>query len=404
MTIKKVFKQTHWIRELFLLGLIIVLFFFVFWKKETPLMVVPESAPKSEPPKIAATEIPTIHNTYVAPLPPHVSHGGFNTHLDMIIWKANEDGLEYGTKMKATPLIGQASKTNTKLLDLEFEWNPGFCVGLGYLFNKFDYWTLNLDWTRIESRAHGRKSAQGIESQVGSVDTIIPAWVNFLFVLRAGAKEASAHWHLDYNTVDLDLGRSFFLSKRFALNPYFGLRGARLDQHYHANYKTVFILAQDAPPFKRNVFFRGKNKFFGFGLRGGAEALWHFNSHWHLFSQLSGNILYGRFSVDMKNLHDQGIGEGEILPSPLDFTARESFWRTRLSFEEAVGLGWETFFNKNRYHVTVRASYELSQWLNQNELFNTFYFRGQDTISSVPIRNHGDLSFHGVRAALQFDF
>ncbi|MBS0652318.1 MAG: hypothetical protein JSR39_02200 [Verrucomicrobia bacterium] len=89
---------------------------------------------------------------------------------------------------------------------------------------------------------------------------------------------------------------------------------------------------------------------------------------------------------------------------PLDFFAKETFWRVRLNFEEAIGLGWETFYNKDKYHFSIRAAYEMSQWLNQNQLFNTFYFRGQDTISSVPIRSQGDLSFQGIKVGMNLDF
>lgn len=328
----------------------------------------------------------------------------FNAHIDFLYWKADEDGLEYGSKMKAPALIGESSTTKTRLLDMHFEWDPGFRLGIGYAFDHFDCWALNLNWTRIHNHAHAKTSAQGIESQTGDVSTIISPWVNLLFELRAGASKASAHWHVDYDTLDLDFGKNVLLSKRFLLNPYFGFRGAWIDQDYKVKYKSVFILAESSPPFTRQVTFKGKNDFSGFGLRGGAELMCHLSENWHIFSKLAGNIIYGRFNVHMKNLHDQGLGEGDIPPMPLNFKASEHFWRVRLCFEEAIGLGWETFFSCQRYRLRFRAAYESSQWLNQNELFYTFYFRGQDTISSVPVRNQGDLSFHGISAGAQFDF
>lgn len=328
----------------------------------------------------------------------------FNAHIDFLYWKADEDGLEYGTKMIATPLIGASSTANTKLLDLHFEWDPGFRLGVGYAFDNFDCWAINLNWTHIRNHAHATASARGIESQVGNVDTIISPWVNLLFELRAGASKASAHWHVDYNTLDLDFGKSVLLSKRFILNPYFGFRGAWIDQDYKVKYNSVFLLAENAPPFTREVTFKGKNDFAGFGLRGGTELACLLSKNWHVFAQLAGNVLYGKFRVHMKNLNDQGLGEGKIPPMPLNFTVSEHLRRVRLSFEEAIGLGWETFFRCERYRLRIRAAYELSQWLNQNELFYTFYFRGQDTISSVPIRSQGDLSFHGISVGAQFDF
>lgn len=334
----------------------------------------------------------------------HVPNQGFRANIDFLYWKAIEDGLEYGTKMTAGPLIGQPSQATTKLLDLHFEWDPGFRLGAGYIFNCFDQWAVDASWTHIRNHAHGKASALGIESQVGNVNTIIPPWVTQLFELRLGASEASAHWHVDFNTVDLSLSRSFCASRRLRLSPYIGFRGAWIDQHYQAKYNSVFLLGENRPLFTRVVTFTGKNDFRGFGMRGGSELMWYLGCHWKLFAQLSGSLLYGKFKVKMKNLNDQGLGEGQIPPMPLDFSAAENFWRVRLNFEEAIGLGWETFFACERYHLSFTVAYELSQWLNQNELFYTFYFRGQDTISSIPIRSQGNLGFQGVRAGVQFSF
>ncbi len=329
---------------------------------------------------------------------------GVSMSADLLYWKANEDGLEYGTKMVAGPIIGQASKTKTKLLDLNFEWNAGFRVGLGYKFKHFYEWALVLEWTRMRSQAHGHAHAKGIESQTGNVNTIIPTWVNLVFELRAGASNAKTSWHLDYDTLDLALGRNVNVGKHLAMRPFLGFRAGWIDQRYLAKYKTNFLLAEGEPLFSRVVTFEGKNDFAGFGVRGGSGFVWHLSRNWNIFGNLNGSLLYGQFHVSMKDKNDQGLGEGSTPPMPLDFTAREEFWRVRLNFEESLGLGWEVFFSKNKYHLAINAAYELSQWLSQNELFYTVYFRGQDTISSVPIRNQGNLGFQGVRAGIQFDF
>lgn len=327
----------------------------------------------------------------------------FNFHVDFLYWKANEDGLECGTKIVGTS-NGTSSTLKTELFDLDFEWDPGFCIGAAYNFKNLDDWTLQLNWTHIQNHAHKSISAQGTESQVGNDNTIISPWVNLLFELSLGASHASAHWKLDYNTLDLDFSKSLPLSKRFFLTPFFGLRGAWLDQHYRAKYNSIFLIAEGTTPFPREVVFKGKNDFSAFGVRTGGEILCKLGENWYLFSQLSGNLMYGKFRVHMKNLNGQGIGEGNVPPMPLNFEARENFWRVRLAFEEAIGLGWETFFRNNLSRLRIRAAYELSQWLNQNELFYTFYFLGQDTISSVPIRNQGNLSFQGIQIGVQYDF
>lgn len=331
-------------------------------------------------------------------------HRNINLSIDFLYWQANEDGLEYGTKIIGTPLIGEPSKIKTKLCDLNFEWDPGFRLGASYAFKEWDDWMFQLNWTHIHNHAHGSTSAEGIESQVGDVNTIISPWVNLLFELRAGASHASAHWHLHYDTLDFGLSKNVSLSKGISLMPFFGFRAAWIDQHYKAKYESIFVLAEHAPPFSRDVTFKGKNDFSAFGIRTGGEIVCTLSENWYLFSQFFGNLVYGKFNVRMKNLNDQGLGEGGVLPMPLDFKAKENFCRVRLAFEEAIGLGWAHFFRNNQSRLSFRIAYELSQWLNQNELFYTFYFRGSDTISSVPIRNQGNLSFQGIRIGMQYDF
>jgi len=328
----------------------------------------------------------------------------YQPRLDILVWQADEDGLEYGTKMEATPIIGVASSTRTELLDLDFDWDPGFLLGFGYLISDFDSWAIDVNWTHIHNHAHGRTTSEGIEGQTTLVDTIVPTWVNLLFELRFGASLASAHWDLHYDTLDFELRKSICLSERLLLKPHFGVRGAWIDQHYKAKYDTLLLLAADSTPFPRLVTFIGDTDFKAAGLRGGSEVVCRLTTEWHLFSQFSANILYGKFEVHMKNLNDQSLGEGGVLPSPMNFFASEHFKRIRLNFEEAVGFGWERLFRCEKYRLCLRAAFEMSQWLQQNELFTTFYFRGQDTISSFPVRSQGDLSFMGVRLSGQFDF
>lgn len=338
--------------------------------------------------------------------------GKFIAYADFLYWHADEDGLEYGTKMVATESIDVFSTTNTTLLDPDFEWDPGFRVGLGYLMNRLDSWAVDVNWTHIHNHANGHTKATGREGQITYTDTIIPIWFSLFFEPRWGASFASAHWHLSYDTVDLELGKSLCLSDRFVFNPYFGLRGAFIDQDYKVDYDCVFIDEEGGPTFHRTVNFKGTNDFKAFGIRGGTEVVFRITDEWHFFSQLSANILYGKFMVNLKNLHDQGLPDSimdfdddtDIPPFPLDTFASENFWRVRLNFEEVVGFGWERLFRCDQYRLCFRAAYEMSQWLNQNQLYTTFYFREIDAINLSSIRSQGDLSFMGLRVSAQFDF
>jgi hypothetical protein len=57
------------------------------------------------------------------------------------------------------------------------------------------------------------------------------------------ANNASSHNKLEYDTVDLQLNRSYFVSKKLALTPSLGTRGAFIEKKFHNVYSGQAFIA-----------------------------------------------------------------------------------------------------------------------------------------------------------------
>jgi hypothetical protein len=218
---------------------------------------------------------------------------------------------------------------------------------------------------------------------------------------------ASAKWKLDYNTVDMEVGRNFFISKKITLRPHVGVRGAWIHQKYNTEYGGMAF--DGAPGLVGNESMHAKNNFSGVGIRGGADFLWHFDSHWSLFSDLSAALFYGYFHVDQEcdALAPTSFGSGAALGEQ-SLQVKDKIHRVRTNLEGSIGIQWETSFNRGRRHFTVGLGYDVSEWFAQNELFDVDLVGfGTDSPSVFKVANkkqHGDLGLSGVSLDFRFDF
>jgi len=344
-----------------------------------------------------------IHGGWQGRVAPHTSNHCFFMYGEFLYWQAKEDGLEYASLSK---VIDPATFTlDTTLKDIDFKWKPGFRAAVGYIFGENEAWDLTATYTYYRTHSHNSTGPVSLTtSPLGA------AWSPF--ILGPFATEASANWKLSYNVVDLDLGRNYFVSKKLAIHPHIGLRGAFLYQHYEARYAGVFQSTTNT--FTGNSGMIADNDFKAAGIRGGADFLWHFNSHWGIQGGLSGTLLYGQFDVpqDFFGFALSGNGGVDSLNSR-NILFSDSFMRTRVNVEAIIGFFWETMIEKWGHHLMVNLGYEMSHWFDQNMLrqiittFDTQPLSGgsisQINANSIVSQN-GNLGLQGLTARLRYDF
>lgn len=352
--------------------------------------------------------VQNVHGSLGGKNPPYTSEGGFFAVGDFLYWQAQEDGLDL-TSQVAIGVAG-TTRTNTDFKKrLHFQWDPGFRVGAGFVFGAHDALELFANWTRFYSGAHSQYSMPIPVISAGGETEFVAKW---LPGFMGDVYQARGDWRIRFNTIDLSLGRNFFLSRRLSVKPYVGLRGAFIDQKYKVTYKALNV---DNGIFFPNTGMRAKNNFEGVGLRTGSDFQWHFSKQWNLFGSISASIIRGHFNLkQIFNTARLNGSQSEIISGTFDY--RNHFWTNRVNLEEMLGLQWETFFGRNRSrasYFSIGAFYELGQWFQQNEL-SIVSFDPDPTIGGFgagtygeiteEYEKHGDLNFQGltVRACLKF--
>jgi hypothetical protein len=125
---------------------------------------------------------------------------------------------------------------------------------------------------------------------------MIPIWVSVL--TGPAADKASGHWDLDFDTLDLELNRPFFIGKWLSLDPKIGMRGAWIDQHYNVKYHALFPTSTTI--LIRNTSFRSNESFKGVGIKMGSDLKFYLCKSLSILGNLSTSILWGKLTLHEK--------------------------------------------------------------------------------------------------------
>lgn len=388
------------------------------------------------------------------PAEPYIAAGvGVFFDGELLLWKARETGLDYAVKANYNaPHKGQFVTNNSGTTkNPDFNWDFGFRFGLGWNPNK-DGWDLFLDWTHLHTTASDKVNAT---PAVGT--RIFPEFQAFAIPDKTiYYTNADSHWRLDYNTLDFEVGREYFVSRRLTLRPNIGLRAAWVHQDYDVNYlgylTNVISLPPTPPPFSApgrktpvttqmysNIEMR--NNFNGVGPRIGLDANWILGSGFSFYGDAEISLLVGQFHVKYQETSSgtQGISVvplgmlvGAITPDILrnnQFTdvadLTESFTDTRAVTDLGLGVRWAHKFFDERYQIRLQLGWDQHLFFGQNQ-FITYESDAQIQRKAGPTtrnpsgafrtttnptselnartQRRGDLSLQGFNFSVRLDF
>jgi len=286
---------------------------------------------------------------------------------DFIYWNVRQTGLEYAALGIATATV---PLTKGDVYTPNFEWSPGFKVGLG-LDLPHDGWDLYANYTWIHSHAHN------------STGPAAPYLLDMAIFLAFNGltgdtviQNTSDNWKFRFNNIDLELGKTIFLPKHFLVRPYFGLKGTWQDNDVLAtfNFSTIGT-------FKDHV----RNEVWGIGLRGGLFSRWDFVKHWGI---------YGNFAASTLWLGNEASRNAtKSIPSAKILDMNETTHSVLPVLEMGIGLSFDTGMANDRYHFTLSAGWEFQDWISYNEM-----------IKLVQVGHKGDLVMQGLTVHTRFDF
>jgi hypothetical protein len=318
----------------------------------------------------------------------------FYFHVDGLMMQAKQQGMNFAIideNGTSDPLIrGQLEGFSSRNHDWKYQ--PGMRVGGGFYLNH-DAWCVDFNWTwlNITDYKHANVSTGG--------GTLIPLWLTGVNMSGSNifGPRASANWQADYNTIDGRLCKPYYVSRYLVLSPHIGLRGVWIDQHFSVDYG-----ATPGTPTSRTIH-HGDNDFWGIGSRVGFDSEWILGKGWCLFGNFAASMIYGKFEVEQNMNYGVGVAGASVagLPTAGDgFNVENNFYQNVPNYEILLGVGWGSYFSKQRYRVGLKAAYEFHQWADQLNMVK--FFSGTGAYASDFV-SRGDLSLNGFSLRLQLD-
>lgn len=317
-----------------------------------------------------------VNGTLGGKLPDYLHNAGFDLDIDFIYWRTDEQGMTYAvlTTPNTTPAGPYQFLYSEQ--DVDFGFDPGFRIGLGYTFGNVDQWNLFLDWTYFHNDENTSSFVPTLNATtVGGVTQPYLTSTQGAFQPDQIASSES-RWVFNYNRIDIELGRDFFIGRSTTFRPHWGISAAWLNQSFRVNNNGFYTSSPDVPPLATGFTAGGaytcaENNFHGVALRTGIDMRWMFNKNFGLFGQAAAALYYGR-----QQNHEKILGNVPNLSSPPQLVSVSSYRSTafndlRPELEAAFGLEWCTYFSHDTYRLAIDAAWEIQEWFNQNQIAPT---------------------------------
>lgn len=324
----------------------------------------------------------------------------FSAHVDGLAFQAKQDGMAWvirnsnGGQGSAVSIAnGQVEGFSTDHSD--WSYNPGIRFGVGFVLDH-DAWGIGFDWTWLNiTNYKSRNSSTAGELMIPEFATGIGTPSPMV------GYRTSAVWKTSYNTLDAFLGKGFHVSRYLVLNPHFGLRAGWIDQHFSVDYSGLNSLLH-------RFVHHSDNNFWGVGARMGLNSEWILGKGWNLFTRSAFSMLFSKFEITQQLKYPTSIDNAD------GFDLEENYYQNAPNFEMAIGLAWGRHFNKQKYHVSLKAAYEFHEWfdqLNIRKFFSGAYgLSGANSGTAVATDayandtvSRGNLTLNGFSLRLELD-
>lgn len=315
---------------------------------------------------------------YTAPARADVDGYGFFIWAGPIYQEAHVGGTEFvytdQDPAATLPIRGRVK-------DIDFDWDWGFRVGIGANV-EHDNWDVNLWYTHFDSS--GSKSVDG-----GFNGSLIPLKSSASIVGACnGFTEfeystiAKSQFDADFNIINLELGRPYFISRDLSFRPHLGLESTWIDLQQVTRYSGGNLDVN-------TVHVKGESDFWGLGPRGGLDSKWFLAKGFNIFGNLAAALLYGRFDVDHREKFSLCQNTNRISLS----ANTHKFVPT---VQVQLGLGWDRYFNDQKQHVGIRLGYDASYFWRANQMIGNEFNRTSTSRAPKMNRTSEDVSMHGL--------
>lgn len=326
---------------------------------------------------------------------PEVDGKGWFITFDLLFWRTKIGGTEFAYTDQ-DPIARLPVKGSTK--QMEFDWDWGIRVGLGYNF-EHDGWDVRGQYTWWDGDGSSSTRA-GLSSSViplrGSAFLTDLPQTNVVETPFLFCTSAKSLFDVDYQAIDLELGRDYYITSTLSFRPFWGLKNAWIDLEQKTRYTGGGQLPnnQGVSPLGisgNTVHVKETSDFWGIGPRTGVDSRWYMGQGFSIFGNLSGALLWGYFDVDHKEKYSA------IEASRIHLHANRHAFSPTLQFQ--LGLRYDTYLYEHRNHLGIGIGFEGQYWWRQNQMLKV-----NDSSEVKYDRYSEDLAFYGITVDVKWDF
>lgn len=317
--------------------------------------------------KYIEKEIINLENSYI----PALKHAmQLWVHLDFLYWMPKIRSMDYTTEK--SNVLATDNFTSQPLVNSSFEWQPGFQVGMGYLFPR-THWDITFKGLHYHSSTHGKRSTYN-DPLLG----MFPIWSLAEDTLPGDyVTSAEIKGRLTFDRLNLHGGYFFQSSEHFVVRTWVGIESAFIKQHYDVEYSGgIFSSGTD--------YIHLKNNFWGIGPQVGIYPWVLLGRGWSFFGRASLSWLYGVFKV----------GQSETYLDAERYNKDHDLVKGSWSTDTEAGIQWKHPFYHNRFSFSTKLSWEYLVYFKQNQLTRDPYNK----------LHGGGIQMQGAVLSIVFDF
>ncbi len=350
---------------------------------------------KQHPPSITANP----------PVGPFLTQGVQSfVNVEFLYWYGNLSDTPAFIKNTELPSIigpGNLIAVPTKSRDLDWKWDPGVRAALGLVFDR-DGWDLKGEWTYFHNNADRSKKVSSLDlvdsnnPSIGNQVLFSPWSINPGDVYSSISTRIS----LNFNQIDLVIGRRFWNSRYLSLRPFFGTRGywSSLRFNVRSNLDATSS-AISTVIFKRDRE-RLRQSDWGVGFVGGLDSNWYFAEKWSFAVKGDVALVYGKINQKRTSTQFQVDGNMQITTN-IKSTYFHPLYAMLPMIDLGLGIQWESLLgNQDRFYLSFLLGWENHFLLDYLRLDRSF----EDQDGHGVFAADGNLTMSGIvaRAAFQF--
>ncbi|NGX63469.1 MAG: hypothetical protein KR126chlam6_00881 [Candidatus Anoxychlamydiales bacterium] len=272
-----------------------------------------------------------------------------------------------------------------EIVKFSTSYEPGFKIGAGSHL-PFDDWDLYAQYTRLHD------TQNTIYDPNGKLGIFYTSW--FItgstnpngYNLSEINSNIRAFLTFDFDKIDFEIARSFYVGKSLTLRPFIGGGGHFFDQIYGLDFTYQSSLREMAI----------KNHSWAIGPRFGISSNWFFYKCFRLFGYGAASLLFAENKISGSG-NETGLpfsvlkGEKDILRDVEEFM---------------LGLSWGSYFTNDTWHFDLSVAYEAQRYSNTNYMSKTAQMLNVDSNGDISsnLVNPGSTFLHGLTVTARFDF